>query len=154
MTLVELTLETIPDETAEELKVLDIGCGEGQLLAVLCQPAPWLSPPPAHVLSTLKDKSTTELPLSPAYNEEIPNIHPTYIMGLDISTDDLEFAVESTAPPQSMVDLDSQDGYHYSTNFASVNPRWENLDVKIWKGGLEAINQDFIDIECIVSTEV
>lgn len=32
--------------------------------------------------------------------------------------------------------------------------RWEDLQVKIWKGGLETVNEAFIGVECIVSTEV
>ncbi|KAG5340871.1 hypothetical protein C0989_000225 [Termitomyces sp. Mn162] len=169
------TLEAIRDEYTEELKVtfypqlylqrriwildvmraekvtkvLDIGCGEGQLLAVLCQPAPWLSPPPAHILPTLPEESTNS---AEKYNDEIPNIHPTHVMGLDISSNDLEFAVQGTAPQPEM-ELD-KDGDYCSAKFSSVNPRWEDLDVKIWKGGLEVINEDFVDIECIVSSEV
>ena len=69
-------------------------------------------------------------------------------MGLDISSEDLEFAVQGTAP-QPDIELDN-----YAGSFSNVNPRWEDLDVKIWKGGLEVINEDFVDIECIVSSEV
>ncbi|KAG6902859.1 hypothetical protein C0995_010744 [Termitomyces sp. Mi166 len=184
MSHTQMTLETIhSDEYAQELKVtfypqlflqrriwildvmraekvtkvLDIGCGEGQLLAVLCQPAPWLPPPPAHILPTLPEDSTDSAEKKPQssskYNHEIPNIHPTHIMGLDISSDDLDFAVQGTAPPQPDIELEKGSDY-YSTSFSTVNPRWEDLDVKIWKGGLEVINEDFIDIECIVSSEV
>lgn len=32
--------------------------------------------------------------------------------------------------------------------------RWEDLEVNIWHGGFEAFNQEFVNVECIVSTEV
>ncbi|KAG6876680.1 hypothetical protein C0992_012113 [Termitomyces sp. T32_za158] len=137
-------------------KVLDIGCGEGQLLEVLCQPAPWLPPPPAHVLPAFTEAETHSAgksPLSPKCYDEIPDIHPVQVMGLDISSDDLDFAVQSTAPPPPEVEREKGSS-HYSTSFSSINPRWEDLDVKIWKGGLEVINETFVDVECIVSSEV
>jgi hypothetical protein len=58
-----------------------------------------------------------------------------HIAGLDISAD-VEFASRGTAPP-----------------FHGV-ARWEPLEVKIWKGGLESLNTQFIDVECVVASEV
>lgn len=135
-------------------KVLDVGCGEGQLLAVLCQPAPWLSPPPPHVLpSQVAADSSDPMPPSPTYNDEITNIHPTHIMGLDISSSDLEFAIQGTAPPQPEINL-NEGSDRYTPFFTNVGLRWEDLEAKIWKGGLEVINEEFVDVECIVSSEV
>ncbi|GLB40263.1 putative O-methyltransferase activity [Lyophyllum shimeji] len=172
--------ETIHDEDAEELKVtfypplflqrriwildvlraenvtkvLDVGCGEGQLLAVLCQPAPWLAPPPPHILPVqAATDSSDPMPPSPTYNDEIPNIHTTHIMGLDVSPSDLAFAVQGTAPPQPEVNL-NEGSDQYTPLLTNVGLRWEDLDVKIWKGGLEVVNEEFVDVECIVSTEV
>ncbi|KAG6857401.1 hypothetical protein H0H87_004763 [Tephrocybe sp. NHM501043] len=135
-------------------ELLDIGCGEGQLLAVLCNPAPWLSPPPLHILPPFQENpcSPQDLPLSPTYNDEIPNIHPTRIIGLDISSNDLEFAVLNTAPQPEKDHNEGSD--RFASRYTSVSMRWEDLDAQIWKGGLEVINEDFVDIECIVSTEV
>ena len=121
-------------------QVVDIGCGEGELLACLAQPAPWLRPP----LQSLRSKSTrsdsdhnlTE-PVDPD-DCEIANLHCTNIQGLDISSSDLEYAVLGTTPPQS-------DRQHV---------RWEPLEAKIWHGGLESVNPAFVNVECIVSTEV
>lgn len=123
-------------------QVLDVGCGEGQLLVPLSQPAPWLAPPPAPVLPP-KDLGGP----SPAYNDdEIPNLHISNLHGLDISKYDLEFAARETAPPNFSPD-NNQPYYH-------VQPRWEELEVKLWEGGLEVINEEFVGMECIVSTEV
>jgi hypothetical protein len=120
-------------------QIIDIGCGEGSLLNVLCQPAPWLSPPNTNsCISTINQQSDQPRSLISS-NDEIKNLHPTHVVGLDISSPDLEFASQVTAP----------------TPLASHNGiRWEPLDVKIWKGGLESFNPEFVDVECIVSSEV
>jgi small RNA 2'-O-methyltransferase len=129
-------------------QVVDIGCGEGELLACLAQPAPWLRPLP-HSLNPTKSRSADyDSDNGPPYNvpdklidpheSEIANLHCTKIQGLDISSSDLQYAVAGTAPPQS--------AYKYI--------RWEPLEAKIWHGALESVNPEFIDVECIVSTEV
>lgn len=123
--------------------VLDVGCGEGQLLQALCRPAPWLSPPPNHLLQS-SSSSSDPTEQSPECPDRIPNLHVTSLHGLDISSTDLAFAIENTSPNEEV-----QGGY-----MSNIPLRWENLEVKIWKGGLESINEEFIDVECIVSTEV
>ncbi|KAF8800824.1 hypothetical protein BYT27DRAFT_7199270 [Phlegmacium glaucopus] len=134
-------------------KVLDVGCGEGQLLTVLSQPAPWLTPPPISVLAPFETKSSPNesIPPTPTYNDdEIPNLHISELHGLDISPEDLAFAVESAAPPKTEQE-------HLGSGYRSYNvgiQRWEELVVKVWKGGLEVINEEFMDIQCIISTEV
>lgn len=125
-----------------------MGCGEGQLLTTLCQPAPWLTPPPTSVLIPLVSPNDDSVPQTPTYNDdEIPNLHISELHGLDISSEDLAFALECTAPPKK----ESGGGYR---SFNAGIQRWEDLVVKVWRGGLEVINEEFIDIECIVSTEV
>ncbi|KAF9004043.1 hypothetical protein BDQ17DRAFT_1478483 [Cyathus striatus] len=139
-------------------KVLDVGCGEGQLLTVLCQPAPWLLPPPESILppSPIQPTSpSTPAVVSPTYNsadDDIPNLHPTLIHGLDISDIDLKFAVQGTAVPP-LEDKSESEGA-YRSYFIRTAPRWEEMTVKIWKGGLEVFNPEFVDIECIVAMEV
>jgi len=120
--------------------VVDIGCGEGELLACLVQPAPWLRPPPRSIRSksTFSDADDSlPRPLDPNQSE-IANLHCTHLQGLDISSSELHYAILGTAPPES--------------NRQHV--RWEALETKIWHGGLESVNQAFVDVECIVSTEV
>jgi hypothetical protein len=130
--------------------VLDVGCGEGELLRVLCEPAPWLTPPPPDVLSPLPGSTplSDPIPPSPTYNDEIPNLHTTHLYGLDVSASDLAFAVQTTTPPQE-AEPEEGDGYRRYTGV-----RWESLEVTVWKGGLEVINDTLVDVECIVSTEV
>jgi len=103
-------------------QILDIGCGEGELLNALRQPAPWLASHP-----DLTDDG----------KEDIASIHLAHLAGLDIS-DDVEFASQATAPPPDV----------------THEIRWEPLLVKIWKGGLEEFNPEFVGIECIVASEV
>ena len=91
------------------------------------------------------------IPPTPVYNDEIPNLHIKEIHGLDISSNDLEFAVKAVAPPREEPDAIDSPGirsYHRGVQ------RWEELVAKVWKGGLEVINEEFVDMECIVSTEV
>ncbi|KAJ7170898.1 hypothetical protein C8R43DRAFT_854793, partial [Mycena crocata] len=120
--------------------VLDIGCGEGQLLSVLAQPAPWLAPPPASIIPGRDPAKNVE------YKSDMPNLHPRRIAGLDISAQDLTFAVKGTQPP--------------GANAAEADPygvlvtRWEDLTAKVWKGGLQVVNEEFVGVECIVCTEV
>lgn len=75
----------------------------------------------------------------------------TEIHGLDISDEDLQFAIESVKPPKQEDEVPNSPGHRF---FHSSIQRWEDLTAKIWKGGLQAINDEFIDVECIVSTEV
>ncbi|KAF8972153.1 hypothetical protein BDZ97DRAFT_1901308 [Flammula alnicola] len=136
-------------------KVLDVGCGEGQLLATLCRPAPWLTPPPSEILSPFSSPTSSNpnepVPPSPTYNDDdVPNLHMREVHGLDISSEDLAFAVEGTAPVEEAVEAESP-GYR---SYTSGVQRWEDMLAKVWKGGLEVINNEFVDFECIVSTEV
>ncbi|PCH42492.1 hypothetical protein WOLCODRAFT_72633 [Wolfiporia cocos MD-104 SS10] len=124
--------------------VLDVGCGEGELLSCLSNPAPWLSPPPLSLLATMftSDSSTT---LSATIATELSTsteelLHPVKVMGLDTCARDLQDAIEGTDPNLDM-----------SWKQPS---RWEPLEVQIWEGGLETFNPEFVGVECILSTEV
>ncbi|KAJ7592978.1 hypothetical protein C8J56DRAFT_929997 [Mycena floridula] len=120
--------------------ILDIGCGEGALLEALTNAAPWLKPPPKNIL-----------PPSDYPNEDnITNLHPTAIAGLDISVLDLQFAIQGTAPPPN---LNSSPGASVQ-RYGSIPKRWEEMEAKIWKGGLQTLNPEFVGVECIVSSEV
>ncbi|KAF7336806.1 hypothetical protein MVEN_02116400 [Mycena venus] len=121
--------------------VLDVGCGEGQLLSVLAQPAPWLAPP-----TDIFPERTNSGEYS--YKGDLPNLHARRIAGLDISGHDLAFAVKGTAPPSNSAE--EEDPYTYGVRVT----RWEDLTAKVWKGGLQVINEEFVGVECIVCTEV
>ncbi|KAJ7364333.1 hypothetical protein DFH08DRAFT_839033 [Mycena albidolilacea] len=124
------------------VNVLDVGCGEGQLLSVLAQPAPWLAPPPESVFPEQANHGEY------SYKSDLPNLHARRIAGLDISAHDLDFAVKGTTPPSDSANED--DPYTYGVRVT----RWEDLTAKVWKGGLQVINEEFVGVECIVCTEV
>jgi hypothetical protein len=121
-----------------------VGCGEGQLLSILSQPAPWLRPPP---IGTIDQGSTA----SSEPTDDFSYFSPSVLHGLDISAEDLAFAVRDTAPAAT-------DEASYNANFlsryTSHSIRWEDFKVHIWKGALQKVNQEFVGIDCIVSTEV
>ena len=85
--------------------------------------------------------------------EDTPNLHIHTVYGLDISVEDLKFAVEGTAPtpPEEIADEARRPGYR---SYVSDVQRWEGLVAKLWHGGLEVINEELVNVECIVSTEV
>ncbi|KAI0359990.1 hypothetical protein OH77DRAFT_1493460 [Trametes cingulata] len=123
-------------------EVLDIGCGEGELLACLCNPAPWLARPPPDVLPTESIEKDTDDVLAELHKDIL---HPVKIAGLDISPSELEDTVECTKP----LDPAKRNGLWLHDPL-----RWEPLEVKIWEGSLAEINPEFVDVECIVSMEV
>ncbi|KAF7312500.1 hypothetical protein MIND_00263700 [Mycena indigotica] len=117
------------------VELLDVGCGEGQLLSVLAQPAPWLLPPPE-----------TTIPSGEAYTYKVDNanLHMQRVVGIDISETDLAFAVKDTQPQSE----DASDGFGLPVT------RFEKLSIKLFKGGLQTFNEEFVGIDCIVCTEV
>ncbi|KAI0707411.1 hypothetical protein C8Q76DRAFT_749115 [Earliella scabrosa] len=124
------------------VQVLDVGCAEGELLSCLCNPAPWLAPPPQDVLPV--DCASADAEVLAELHQAI--LHPIKIAGLDISKDDLACTIEITAPrPQ---EPDSTALWHRAP------ARWEPLEVNVWQGGLEHFNPAFVAVECIVATEV
>ncbi|KAI9057258.1 hypothetical protein FKP32DRAFT_1598365 [Trametes sanguinea] len=123
-------------------EVLDIGCGEGELLSCLCNPAPWLAPPPPHVLPPATNGDTPTHDLGHLHKGIL---HPVKVAGLDISRADLADAVEATRPPEPG---------SASVGLWHEPVRWEPLEVKIWEGSLARINPEFVGVECVVATEV
>ncbi|RPD74724.1 hypothetical protein L226DRAFT_534941 [Lentinus tigrinus ALCF2SS1-7] len=131
-------------------EVLDIGCGEGELLACLCNPAPWLAPPPQDVLPPATASDAGDDAAYTAVLEELHRtiLHPRKISGLDICEDDLKCTVRITQPPPPPQDEETKSVWY------RVPARWEDLEVNIWQGSLEHANPAFMDVECIVATEV
>ncbi|KAG1785805.1 uncharacterized protein HD556DRAFT_1456356 [Suillus plorans] len=60
------------------------------------------------------------------------DLHPTHIIGLDISPHALTSAIKDTSPA--------------TTNTSYT--RWEHFKVDIWHGGLEIYNSAFVNAEC------
>ncbi|KIY65163.1 hypothetical protein CYLTODRAFT_379837 [Cylindrobasidium torrendii FP15055 ss-10] len=128
--------------------VVEIGCGEGELASALVQPAPWLSPPPFDIVPPMPEEDPLMSPTRPNFNssrEPIPNLHVIRLDCLDIDANSLQVAKNGTAPPQLN---------EYENRWTIPQTRWEALTVKLWKGDLQAINEEFVDRECIVSAEV
>ena len=129
-----------------------MGCGEGELTSCLCNPAPWLAIPvplpSGHDTAQADDTHTTESPDHTDAIAQVKNIQDDYmhlrsIHALDTCSLAIELAQKACSPPPS-----SKDG------FWGDYVRWEDLDVKIWKGGLEAYNPEFVGVDCIICTEV
>ncbi|KAI0090309.1 hypothetical protein BDY19DRAFT_888093 [Irpex rosettiformis] len=121
-------------------QVLDVGCGEGQIVECLCNAAPWLP---------LQSASDVELDAASRREEQDFDykddfIHVRTLHALDVSLDDLRYVLEVTAPPPPPTGNET----------LPTAVRWEPLDVNVWHGGVQAYNPNFVDIECIVSTEV
>ncbi|CAE6512003.1 unnamed protein product [Rhizoctonia solani] len=109
--------------------VLDIGCGEGDLLNVLCKPA-------AAIPNDTSSEPGRDLDL-------------TRVAALDIDPDVIQEAAQAA----------TQDRHpHYLSPWGSGEDgwyiRWAELDVAVWLGRLQDLNPTFHGFDAIVSTEV
>ncbi|RDX57381.1 hypothetical protein OH76DRAFT_1322560, partial [Lentinus brumalis] len=135
-------------------EVLDVGCGEGELLSCLCNPAPWLAPPPQDVHVLPVSPATDSASGDDAYTAVLAELHrdilhPTKISGLDICKDDLDCTVRMTKPPPA-----EENNEETKSLWHRAPARWEELEVDVWEGGLEHVNPAFVGVDCIVATEV
>lgn len=62
--------------------------------------------------------------------------------------------MEAAAPPERKVEEDNSEMGLRLRALTNGVQRWESLTSKVWKGGLEVVNEEFKDIECIVGMEV
>jgi small RNA 2'-O-methyltransferase len=123
--------------------VLDIGCGEGSLLQCLTEPSYSLPP-------------TTSLPstspfVSGAAASRHADLHLHAIHGLDPCAQNIELAILGTAPhPPNKPPFTGYD------RWLRRNARWMRLEVNLWEGGFEAINEAFVEdkIDAFVASEV
>lgn len=125
--------------------MLDVGCGEGELLSCLCNPARWRAPPPPDVLPLGLTTSTEDTHILGELHQGL--LHPRRIAGLDICRADLQCAARITKTPASEPE-------EKKVLWHSTQVRWEQLDVEIWEGSLADVNSAFVGVECIVATEV
>lgn len=126
----------------------------------LCIPAPFLRTHPRGASESTLNDSESESDSQYMYTQladlDALEIHIQRLYGLDISKPALETCIELTAAPPSP-DLESDSGAVSSPGFrlrATATPRWEPLEVQLWHGSLAASNPTFIDVECIIATEV
>jgi len=133
-------LDVLRGERPRISSILDIGCGEGTLLGALCQPAE-CHPIPDDFDARFGVPSGDEIRLRSVI-DMVESMYPEKIAGLDVSAGVLELAKTL---------LENQaNGYP----FLPPKPRWQELKVQLWKGGLEEYNPAFNGYDCIVSTEV
>jgi len=133
-------LDVLRGERPRISSVLDIGCGEGTLLSVLCQPAE-CHPTRDDFDGRFRVPNGDEIRLQSVI-DTVESMYPKEITGLDVSSEVLELGKAL---------LESQaNGY----TFMPPKPRWQGLKVQLWKGGLEEYNPAFNSYDCIVSTEV
>ncbi|CCO31717.1 Small RNA 2'-O-methyltransferase [Rhizoctonia solani AG-1 IB] len=120
-------LETLRRHRARS--VLDIGCGEGDLLSVLCKPA-----------STIPNDSSLE----PGRDLDL-----TRVAALDIDPDVIQEAAHAATDerkPHYLAPWGSgEDGWYI---------RWAQLEVAVWLGRLQDPSPSFHGFDAIVSTEV
>lgn len=91
-----------------------------------------------HLTHTAPWRAYSSSTPAPAVFEKPDLIHLRDLHGLDITHDDLMYAIDITEPRKHAYDW----------------PRFEDLDVSIWEGGLQQPNPAFKGIDCIVATEV
>ena len=91
-----------------------------------------------HLTHTAPWRAYSSSTPAPAVFEKPDLIHLRDLHGLDVTHDDLTYAIDITEPRKHAYDW----------------PRFEDLDVSIWEGGLQQPNPAFKGIDCIVATEV
>lgn len=114
--------------------MLDIGCGEGNLLQCLTEPSVACLPP--------EDFQTSD------------ELYIHTVHGLDPSIRDLEYTLKRTAP----TDYSSCFGSTEKHMWKPVQPpRWNTLQVHLWNGGFQNLNYAVFGndkIDAFVATEV
>lgn len=113
--------------------MLDIGCGEGSLLSVLCTSASSVpnDPQDSHLSSPIRDLNLER------------------VAALDVDPAVIDDAVDAATcirEPHYLAPWGSgEDGWYI---------RWAPLVVSVWQGQLEVPNPEFCGFDAIVSTEV
>lgn len=167
MQRIEWALDVLRREGVKS--VLDLGCGEGDLLRVLCEPAATVPEEPIRAIPQKSDADEEEdmdeeedhntnrtetrelfLHVSPFPISLDTSLTPTpqRIAGLDVDPTVIPEAVKVTAPPADPEQVD----YQFSETY--VTPRWQRLECEIWQGGLEKHNRRLEGFEAIVALEL
>lgn len=132
-------LNVLRDEDPQ--RVLDLGCGEGSLLAAMCQPGLALSCRPDFNEKYGINPSAPVLSVADKY----PAININCIHGLDISEKCLALANDMIKPPNDESERPT---------WTRPRPRWIETTVSLWKGGLQSFNDEFRGLDVITATEV
>ena len=122
------------------VSVLDVGCGEGELLGALCQPAECLAV--ADDFDARHGVPPGDAAWLRSVVDTVESVHPRAIAGLDAGSAPLALAKAL---------LEGSSG---GCPFLPPAPRWQGLTVQLWGGGLEEYNAALAGYDCIVSSEV
>ncbi|KAJ9091084.1 hypothetical protein QFC19_009258 [Naganishia cerealis] len=158
MQRIEWALDVLRKEGVRS--VLDIGCGEGDLLRVLCEPAATVPEEPIRAVYAPNGHSDVdedgEENMDKDEDDHNVNRRETRelflhrIAGLDIDPTVIPAAVKATAPP---ADSDQEDGQEqYGDKY--IVPRWQRLECEIWQGELAKHNRRLEGFEAIVALEL
>lgn len=113
------------------MQILDIGCGEGLLLRSLCEPSLERYDPCTPLTDDVSSRP----------------LYPVVLAGLDTDLRSVKAAAECTIPREF-----NPAAPRYAPNGI---PRWDELTLRLWHGGIEHVNEDFVDrYQCFVSMEV
>jgi len=149
-------LKTLKNADVES--IVEIGCGEGQVLSSFCQPAAHLDDFPTQ-LPPLKDSPSylsklerinSLLSTLPRDQDLGKDLHLRRIAGLDIDASALGHAKAATAPTA----LPSLTAEEELSGLIRQPLRWEDLKVELWHGSLDVYNGNLAGYDAFVATEV
>ncbi|KAG7571116.1 hypothetical protein FFLO_00941 [Filobasidium floriforme] len=154
----------------EARSVLDVGCGEGALLKILCRPASCVMEDPIEPVMGQDGSMTANMGGSSAVATAASGSTLTSSSsrppagGLDVDATTIPIAVRNTAPPPSSSGPQAHaastspssldDDANHNSDASNVPPRWQRLEVEIWQGGLEKHNQRLEGFEAITGLEI
>ncbi|KAJ9126911.1 hypothetical protein QFC24_001142 [Naganishia onofrii] len=158
MQRIEWALDVLRKEGVRS--VLDVGCGEGDLLRVLCEPAATVPEDPIKAVQehngNAEDVGDDEEDMEKEDEDHNYNRRNTRelflhrVGGLDIDPTVIPEAVKAIAPPPER----EQEQNHDLFGEEYVVPRWQRLEAEIWQGDLAKHNRRLEGFEAIVALEV
>ncbi|KAI5452046.1 hypothetical protein NCC49_000989 [Naganishia albida] len=149
MQRIEWALDVLRREGVKS--VLDVGCGEGDLLRVLCEPAATVPEEPIRAVLESSGSDGEEDMDKEDHNTDRTQTRELFlhrIAGLDVDPTVIPEAVKVTAPPTEPEQTD----YQFTETY--VTPRWQRMECEIWQGGLEKHNRRLEGFEAIVALEL
>lgn len=137
--------------------VVEFGCGEGNLLKMLSEPAISIDrfpprPPPTSDQATRPSSENEQIKGSRTFIDNIPDLNPyqedneiRLLIGLDLLSNRIQRA---------------QSYFEHQPDNSSLGPsiweqhRWEPLKIELWHGDLTRYNKRFVAQDCLIMSEV